>query len=191
MPKRILVILGHPRTTSFGGALAEAYIDGAKAAGAEVRYTRLADLRFNPVRGAEGKTLEKDLKKAQQDITWAQHIVFAYPGWWSSMPALLKGFLDRVLTAGFAFKFHKEHYWWDRLLTGRTARLLVTVDSPVILHYLYFWAPGHTMMKRGILGFCGIRPVKASTFGAVVDSTDAQRTAWIEKARLLGRKDAQ
>jgi putative NADPH-quinone reductase len=191
MPKRILVILGHPRNKSFCGALADSYIEGAQAAGAVVRHIKLADLKFNAVSGAEGKKLEPDLARAQDDIAWAQHIVFAYPSWWSTMPALLKGFLDRVLTPCFAFKFHTEHYWWERLLKGRTARLLVTVDSPVILHYLYFLAPGHTMMKRGILGFCGIRPVKASTFGAVVDSDDAQRKTWLLKARRLGYKDAR
>jgi len=106
MSKRILVILGHPVTDSFCGALSKSYIDGAQAAGNDVRFIALGSVAFDPVLRngyAIAQALEPDLASAQAMISWAQHIVFVYPLWWGAMPALLKGFIDRVFLRGFAF----------------------------------------------------------------------------------------
>ena len=120
MNKRILVILGHPAQDSLCGALAQAYVKGAEAAGHEVRSLALGSLRFDPIL-REGynciQPLEPDLLAAQEAITWAQHLVFVYPIWWGSIPALLKGFFDRVLLPGFAFRFRKDSLMADGLLT--------------------------------------------------------------------------
>ena len=124
MTKRILVILGHPANKSFCGALADSYVKGAEAAGNEVRLISLGNLSFDPVLHngyATIQELEPDLVTAQAAITWAQHIVFVYPIWWGAMPALLKGFIDRVFLPGFAFKYREGSQFWDRLLSGRSA----------------------------------------------------------------------
>lgn len=110
MSKRVLVILGHPSAHSFCSALTDCYVASATRAGHEVRVLRLGALRFDPVLH-EGyrqvQPLEPDLLNAQADITWAEHLVLVFPIWWGGVPALLKGFLDRVLLPGFAFKYQK------------------------------------------------------------------------------------
>ncbi|HET6522271.1 MAG TPA: NAD(P)H-dependent oxidoreductase, partial [Geminicoccaceae bacterium] len=103
---RVLVVLGHPRGDSLCGALAAAYGDGARRAGAVVEELRLGELAFEPdvtARNISAQPVEDDLRRAQALIAWADHLVFVYPTWWGTMPARLKGFLDRVLTPGFAF----------------------------------------------------------------------------------------
>lgn len=190
MSKRILVILGHPATQSFCGALADSYIKGAKAAGHEVQLISLGNLSFDPVLHngyAKIQSLEPDLVAAQAAITWAEHIVFVYPIWWGAMPALLKGFIDRVFLPGFAFKFREKSKFWDRLLSGRSAHLLVTMDSPPWYFRWVYRMPGHNQMKRTILEFSGIKPVTVSNFGPVRGSDQQQREKWLAQANDYGR----
>jgi putative NADPH-quinone reductase len=189
---RILVIDAHPMADSFCSALAGAYADAAAAAGAEVRRLRLADLDFDPdLHHAYTmiQPLEPELTAAQQDILWADHLVFAYPTWWGTVPARLKGFIDRVFHPGFAFKFPGPRApFQEKLLAGRSARLLVTMDAPPWYYRWCIGAPGHRMMKTAVLGFCGIRPVGISSFGSVKLSSLARRQRWLRLAGDLGRK---
>ncbi len=110
MGKRILVILGHPSSNSFCAALAERYTQSAMRAGHEVRPLFLGSMDFDPVL-REGyqqvQPLEADLRNAQADILWAELLVLVYPIWWGGVPALLKGFFDRVFLPGFAFKYRQ------------------------------------------------------------------------------------
>jgi putative NADPH-quinone reductase len=146
-------------------------------------------LRFDPIlrAGFEGvQPLEEDLVAAQDAIRWAEHLVFVYPVWWGTMPALLKGFIDRVFLPGFAFKYRTGSALWDRLLTGRTGELIVTMDSP---SWYYRWLagqPGHRMMKKTVLEFCGVRPVGVTSVGGVRQSTPEKRVRWLAKVRQLG-----
>lgn len=191
MTKNILVILGHPDTDSFCGSLARAYIDGAKASDSEVRQLQLGELKFDPVlwNGYNKiQDLEPDLIKAQEYIQWSNHIVFVYPNWWGAMPALMKGFFDRVFLPGFAFKYRKNSQFWDKLLSGRTAQLLVTMDTPAWYYRWIYHRPGHNEMKRTILGFCGIKVVKISEFAPVKGTNQQQREKWISIAKDLGSK---
>lgn len=189
--KRILVVLGHPSADSLCGQMADTYAANAQAAGAEVRVLRVGDLDFDPILHLGYKqiqTLEPDLLQAQADITWAQHLVFVYPIWWGGMPALLKGFIDRIFLPGFAFKYRKDSPMWDRLLSGRTAHLLVTMDSPPWYFRWIARMPGHNQMRRTILEFCGIKPVKIDSFGPVRGSTPEQRATWLSKVRTTASK---
>jgi NAD(P)H dehydrogenase (quinone) len=189
MSKRIFVILGHPANDSFCGALANSYINGAKAAGNEVQLIALGHLSFDPVLHngyATIQELEPDLVNAQAAITWAQHIVFVYPIWWGAMPALLKGFIDRVFLPDFAFKYQDESVFWDRLLSGRSAHLLVTMDTPPWYFRWIYRMPGHNQMKRTILEFSGIKPVIISNFGPIKDSSQKKREKWLAQANAHG-----
>lgn len=190
----IAVILGHPDTRSFSSAIAREYAEGAQAGGAEVREIDLARLTFDPVLWhgyTEIQPLEPDLAEAQRTIDWADVLVFAYPTWWGAAPALLKGFVDRVFLPGFAFKYRENSKFWDKLLAGRSARLLVTMDTP---GWYYRWVvgqPGYRMMGRSILGFSGVKPVRISRFGAVRGSSADTRRRWLDQARELGERDAR
>lgn len=190
MSKRILVILGHPVTDSFCGALSKSYIGGAQAAGNEVRFIALGDMAFNPVLRngyAIAQELEPDLAGARAMITWAQHIVFVYPVWWGAMPALLKGFIDRVFLPGFAFKYREGSQFLDRLLSGRSAHLLVTMDTPPWYFRWVYRMPGHNQMKRTILEFSGIKPVAITSFGPIKGSSQQKREGWLDQAKAHGR----
>lgn len=189
MAQRILVILGHPSAGSLCAGLAQSYIDGARAAGAETRLLALGQLAFDPRlhAGYQGEQpLEPDLRAAQAQITWAEHLVWVYPTWWGAMPALLKGFIDRVFLPGFAFKYRQGSSLWDKLLAGRSAELLVTMDSPP---WYYRWVqhmPGHHQMKKTILEFSGIQPVRVHGFGPVRGADSARRARWLARVRALG-----
>lgn len=189
MSKRILVILGHPADESFCSTLASSYVAGAKAAGNEVQLISLGKLSFDPVLHngyATIQELESDLVAAQTAIAWAQHIVFVYPIWWGAMPALLKGFIDRVFLPGFAFKYRDGSAFWDRLLSGRSAHLLVTMDTPPWYFRWVYRMPGHNQMKRTILEFTGIKPVAVSSFGPIKDSNQQKREKWLAQANAYG-----
>ena len=165
-------------------------MEGAKETGHEVRLISVGDLSFDPLLrtgNASSQELEPDLVAAQAAITWAQHIVFVYPIWWGSMPALLKGFIDRVFLPGFAFKYREGSPFWDRLLSGRSAHLLVTMDAPPWFFRWVYRMPGHNQMKRAILGFCGIKPVSIASFGPIKGSTQQKREKWLGQVKAYGR----
>jgi len=189
MTKKILVILGQPQRHGYGGALMKAYADGAREAGAEVRELYLGELQFNPLAVpslTKPDELEPDLKNAQDAIKWADHLVFVYPIWWGTIPALLKGFVERTFLPGFAVNFHEHSIWWDKLLTGKSARLIVTLNTPSWVYRWLFGRPGHNTMKKTILEFCGVKPVRITEIGPIKGSTEEKRKRWIEQVRRLG-----
>lgn len=189
--RRILILDGHPRSDSLCRALGEAYERGARSAGFEVRRLVLADLGFDPImRGGEGKPveLEADLVAAQDEIRKARHLVFVHPVWWSDLPALLKGFLDRAFLPGFAFAYRKGNPLPEKLLKGRSARILYTMDGPTWFYRWFQGAPGLKSLSVGTLGLCGVGPVKSTAFTPVRSSTVEIRRRWLEKAQALGAK---
>lgn len=189
--KNILIINGHPDKESFCFSLAESYKKGADLAGAECKLVHLIDLKFNPILTfgyRKVSELEPDLVTMQEVIRRADHLVFVYPNWWSTYPALLKGFFDRVFVPNFAFKYRENSPFWDKLLKGRSARLLVTMDTPAWYYWLVNKSPGHNSIKIGILEFCGISPVKISTFAPIKSSDEKKRKKWLEEAEKLGRE---
>lgn len=187
--KRILMILGTPKSDSFCHALAEAYCQGARGEGHVVRQLKLGEIHFDPILRdgfSQGQALEPALLEAQRQIHWAEHLVFVYPVWWGGVPALLKGFFDRVFLPGFAFKYRNRSQLWDKLLSGRTADLLVTLDTPPWYFRWIYGAPAHRQMTRTILGFSGIKTRRLAEFAPVRPSTEEQRQGWLRRAERLG-----
>jgi putative NADPH-quinone reductase/1,4-dihydroxy-2-naphthoate octaprenyltransferase len=188
----VLIIAGHPRKESFSFALAEAFREGALHVRMNVKQLTLADMYFNPnvvavsPRNQLGE--DDDILRAQELIVWADHLVFVYPTWWGTMPALLKGFLDRVLTPGFAFEEIEGGNGWEKLLTGKSAQLITTMDTPSWVYRWIYKNPGYHAMGQATLQFCGISPVRSLSFGPVKDSTPEQRKRWLHKARQAGMK---
>jgi len=188
--KKILIINGHPDKESLCFALAESYKKGADTNGDQCQLVHLIDLKFNPILTYGYRLiseLEPDLLKMQQAILQADHLVFIYPNWWATLPTLLKGFIDRVFLPNFAFKYHEKGPFWDKLLKGKTARLIVTMDTPKWYYWLINRNAGHNAMKIGVLEFCGIKPVKISVFAPVKSSDNAKRQKWLDEVETLGR----
>lgn len=192
--QRVLVLLGHPHSSSFCGALAGAYAEGARKAGSEVDYIELGELSFDPIlhKGyAEIQELEPDLVKLQESIRRADLLVIVYPTWWGSVPALLKGALDRTILPGFGFKYHKNSPLWDKLLTGKRARIITTMDAPRWYYRFVYHSPGTNMLKRALLHFCGVRPVRTTYLDRVRSKDAAWRTNTLERITHLATRDVR
>ena len=189
--KKILIINGHPNLDSFNFALTEAYRDGAKSAGADVKEIVIAELQFNPnlQMGYQKRTeLEPDLLDAIEKIKWADHLVWVHPVWWGGLPAITKGFIDRCFLPGITFQYRENSPWWDKLLTGKTARIITTLDSPAWFYKLWFTQPSVNQLKKCTLEFCGIKPVKVSFVGPIKNSTVEKRNNELLKISILGAK---
>lgn len=192
MARRILTILGHPRSASLCGAISDAFAAGAASAGADVRSVRIAELDYSLRTPPDYETtnLEPELAQVQESLYWADHIALVYPIWWGSSPGQLGILLERTLLPGFAFKYHPQGLGWDRLLAGRTGELLVTMDTPPFFYKWVYGAAGDRIMARRTLDFCGVKPVRATHFGPVRKSTPDIRGKWLMKAQVLGRTAA-
>lgn len=189
--KKILIINGHPDNESFCFALAQSYKKGADSSGADCELVNLSDLDFDPnLKYGYRKRVdfEADLVEMQEKIKNADHLVFVYPTWWGTYPALLKGFIDRVFVPRFAFKFHENSLLWDKLLKGKSARLIVTMNTPRLVYSLAYKSPGHNSMKKGILKFSGISPVKITCLRSIRFSDENKRKKWLKKIEKLGGK---
>jgi putative NADPH-quinone reductase len=191
MKTNILLILGHPSENSFCNALLNAYKKGVETTEATLKTIYISKLDFN-VNLADGyKTgttlpLEKDLIEAQEMISWADHIVFSYPNWWGFMPAITKGFIDRIFMPDFAFKHHSGKIFPEKLLKGKSLRLLITMDTPKWWFYLIYRASQYQILKDIVFGYVGFDPIRFSTFGFMRKSTENQRMKWLKKVEQLG-----
>ena len=170
--KRILLIQGHPDASAHHlcHALEDAYAAGAQAAGHVVRRVNVATLDFPLLRSQtewEQGTLPPVLLPAQRDIAWAHHLVLFFPLWLGDMPALLKGFLEQVARPGFAFKGGQANPFGSKGLSGRSARVVVTMGMPTVVYRWYFRAHSVKSLERNILGFVGIAPVRETLIGLV------------------------
>lgn len=189
MSKKILIIYGHPSKTSLNFEIARRYGLAAARSGCEVEHLILADLQFeiNLKHGFEKRMdLEKDLLHAQKLIKWADHLVFVHPVWWGSLPALLKGFIDRVFLPGFAFKYRENSMWWDKLLTGKTAHIITTLDQPGWYYRLSYGRPSVNQLKKSTLQFCGVKRVRVTYMGIVRGAGSDKIDLWLRKAEQLG-----
>lgn len=193
MPRKILLILGHPDPAPerFCRALADSYEQGAREAGHHVRRVDLAALEFPLLRSQrefrEG-SVPASLREAADAIVDSEHIVFIFPLWLGTMPALLKAFLEQVMRPGVAFAYPQagEQGLPKTLLKGRSARVVVTMGMPALVYRLWFLGHGIAGMRRNILGFVGIGPVRETLFGMVEGVGDARRRSWLEAMRKLG-----
>lgn len=194
MPRRIVLIQGHPDATSqhLCHALGASYAAGARRSGHELREIRIAQLDFDLLRRKEDYergALPPALQEAQRAIAWADHLLIVYPLWQGCMPALLKGFFEQVLRPGFAYRLPAGGEPGARLLQGKSARLVVTMGMPAPLYRWYFGAHGVRLLRRSILGLCGVGPVGVSLLGGV-EGRDGRQGRWIERMQRLGERAA-
>ena len=191
--KKVLVVNGHPDPESYNAALASAYIKGLEAAGADFEQLNIRDLDFNPNLKYGYRLiseLEPDLLKAIEQIKSADHIVWFFPMWWYGYPALMKGFVDRVFLPGQFFKYQKGKAFPDKLLKGKTGRIVITADTVRWYDRWFMKSPAIQQFKKGTLQFVGINPVKVSYIAPVKDSSLEFRKKWLNKVEALGQKVA-
>jgi len=189
----VLIIDGHPDASSLCAALAVSHAEGLRTGGAGVALLALRELAFDPILRVgyhAQQPLEPDLQRAQQLIADARRIVVVVPVWWGSMPALLKGFFDRTLERGWAFRY-LPNGMPEGLLSGRSARVIVTSDSPT--WYLRFVQGDPTVrsLVRSTLKFCGLKPLDLTRIGPVHKSSPEQRQRWLDQVKAQGQSDAR
>jgi putative NADPH-quinone reductase len=188
--RRITIIQGRP--DAVGGhlchALADAYAGGAEQAGHVVRRLEVARLDFPLLRTrAEFETgvPPADIRIAQAAILRAEQLVLVYPLCLGTMPALLKGFLEQTFRPDFAFGSGAQGLGSGRL-KGRSARIVVTMGMPAFVYRWYFGGHSLKSLKRNVLGFCGIRPIRTSLFG-IETANEARRRRWLMAMRGHGQ----
>lgn len=190
--KKILVINGHPNPSSFNFGLAESYLKGAIQSKAEVETITIAELDFNPNLkfGYQKRTeLEPDLLESWKKIQNADHLVWIHPIWWGGLPAITKGFIDRLFLPGMAFEHRENSVWWDKLLKGKTAHIITTLDQPDWYYRFVYAKPSVNQLKKCTLEFCGVKPVKVTYIGIIKTSDEKQKEKWLKKVFDFGLKN--
>jgi putative NADPH-quinone reductase len=189
MSKRILIIQGHPDASQahLCHALASSYKVGAQSAGHTVMHVNVAELDFPLLRSQkdfETGTVPSSLKPIQNDFLWAEHLVLFFPLWAGDMPALLKGFFEQIMRPSFS----GEHasFFDKKVLSGRTARVVVTMGMPAIVYRWYFRAHSIKSLERNMLGIVGIAPVHETLIGLTGNMKAADAEKWLSKLKRLG-----
>ncbi len=176
------------------GALADSYEQGAKESGHDFRRMNIGDMQFDPIlhKGYRARqNLEPDLEEFQKNVLWADHFVVVYPVWWVGMPAILKGLFDRAWLPGSAFRYMKTKagkrtIFWHRLMSGRTARIIMTSGTnPWLVSFL----PGNVnaQLRWGILWFAGFRVYGTKWFGPAEGTPELKKQKWLRIVHDLGR----
>lgn len=190
MAQRILILNGHPDHNRLCSALADRYEESARQH-ASVRRLNLAEMEFdaNLQQGyARIQPLEPDLQAFQQALTECDHLVLIAPVWWGSIPARLKGLFDRTLLPGFAFRYEQGQSLPEQLLKGRSAHVMLTLDTPAWYFRWFQKAPAVHQLDNATLRFCGFRPVRTTLLGPVIKATEHRIEGWLQQAAADGRR---
>lgn len=194
MGKRIALIQGHPDPAGghYCHALADAYERSAREAGHEVKTISVARLDaplLHSARDWQDGPAPAPVSQSQEILAWAEHWVVVYPLWLGDMPAVLKAFFEQALRPGFAIGNATPRKLGARLLKGRSARIIVTMGMPAFFYKLYYRAHSLKSLKRNILEFCGVAPVRSTLIG-MVEGRESAREDWLQKVSVLGWRAA-
>jgi NAD(P)H dehydrogenase (quinone) len=187
---KISVILAHPHKKSFNHAIAAAAVETLKKNGHEVFFHDLYDENFDPLLTAEeiprDAALPVEVKKHCNEISAADGVVIVHPNWWGQPPAILKGWVDRVIRPGVAYEFLED----DKgegvpcgLLKAKSAVVFNTSNTETGREKNIFGDPLEAIWKNCIFGLCGVKSFYRRMFNIVVVSSEEQRKGWLEEVR--------
>jgi putative NADPH-quinone reductase len=188
-----MIVVGHPQRNTLCEALGKAYQGAALAARHEAKLFILSDMKFDPIL-LDGyrqiQALEPDLQAAYESLSGCDHLVLIFPLWCGDMPALMKGFIERILQPDLISRENTENAMNWSIFKNKTGRVIMTMGMPVSIYR--FWYGGHALklLTRNILNFIGIKPVRHTLFGMVGTSKPEAREQWLEQVRQLGREAA-
>jgi putative NADPH-quinone reductase len=190
----ISVILAHPAPGSFNHAIADAVTSTLRGDGHRVAFHDLYADRFDPLLLSSEISREADLPPSIaihcREIAEAEGIVIVHPDWWGMPPAILKGWIDRVLRPGVAYRFEETDSGEGipaGLLAARAALVFNTSNTPAAREQEVFGDPLERLWKDCIFSFCGVPVFRRQMFGVVVTSTAEQRREWLAGARRMTR----
>ena len=190
MSKNVAILYGHPDTSPdrLTFALAKAYQDASQLSGHATRLIKLSDLEFESIISKddfqEGK-IPKDILQSQETIEWADHILFIFPLWMGSMPGRFKMLLEQVFRPGFAIDYSRKGFP-GKMLKGKTADIVVTMGMPTVAYGGFYFSHGIRNLRRNILHFTGIDPIRSTYFGGVDHAKPKTIEKWFDKMRKLG-----
>jgi len=188
MKKRVLVLAANPKQDSFVNNLARVYAQSAETHH-DVQLLEISKMDFNLDLSAgysEDSVMEDSLKSFQAALEWCEHLVIVTPIWWGAVPAKLKGLIDRTFLPGFAFQYEKGKAIPKKLLKGRTARIVMAMDTPPWYYSLIQGAPAIKQLKNATLEFVGFSAVKTKMIGPIISSSKASRARWLDEVCKLG-----
>ncbi len=187
---QISIILAHPDRNSFNHAIAETVVLAAEDNGHEVRFHDLYGEQFDPLLTAAEIARDADLPEKIEDhcreIVAADGIVIVHPNWWGQPPAILKGWLDRVIRPGIAYRFAEGDNGEgipEGLLKAGGAVVFNTSNTPEGREREVFGDPLEGLWKNCIFDFCGVRGFYRRMFSVVATSSEEQRLDWLAEVR--------
>lgn len=187
----VTIIVGHPQRVTFCEALADAYRRGAESAGHKVHLFKLAEMNFEPIlRGGyrEEQPLEPDLQAAYDSLAASDHWVWIFPLWCGDMPALLKGFIERILQPDLIKRQGTENAMNWRIFEKKSARIIMTMAMPVSIYRFWYGPHALKLLKNNILNFIGIKPIRETLLGMIADSSNEKRDRWLKQVEAMGQK---
>ena len=186
MSMQISIILAHPDPKSFNAAIAGAAIDAASANGHQVFFHDLYREKFDPLLCKEeipkGAALPAEIQKHCDEIAGADGIIIVHPNWWGQPPAILKGWVDRVIRPGVAYEFREGDSGEgvpQGLLTAKAAIVYNTSNTTSDRERDVFSDPLETIWKNCVFGLCGINIFHRRMFNILVTSTLNERQSWL------------
>jgi NAD(P)H dehydrogenase (quinone) len=192
---KVSVILSHPSSRSFNHAIAEVVLDQLERAGHEIYFHDLYREEFDPVLPKEeilkDALLTPILKNHCREIAETDIIIIIHPNWWGQPPAMLKGWIDRVIRPGIAYEFIEEDKGEgipNGLLKAKTAIVFNTSNTETAREINVFGDPLETIWKNCIFGLCGVKNFYRRTFNIIVVSTEEQRSKWLNEVREIVKK---
>jgi len=190
MRKNIAILYGHPDSSRdhLGLALAKAYQDASQFSGHATRLIKLSDLDFSSVLSKDdfqSGEVPKDILMSQSTIAWADHLMIIFPLWMGDMPGRFKMFIEQVFRPGFAMDYSRKGFP-GKLLKGKTADIVVTMGMPKVAYEGFYFSHGIRNLKRNILYFSGIKPLRVTYFGGVDHAKPETKEKWFDKMRMLG-----
>jgi NAD(P)H dehydrogenase (quinone) len=188
---KIAIIVGHSRTGTFDEALGEAYVRGANSAGHRAQLFVTSKMQFDPILRegfARPQPLEPDLQAAHDAILGADHLVIIFPLWLGMLPAILKGFIERVLQPDFIEPARQGKM--VKILSGKSARIVVTMGMPGLVYRWWYGAHALKSLDRNILRFAGVAPVHSTVYGDIEGVGREGRERWLREVEDMGRRAA-
>lgn len=204
---KILIINGHPDAESFSATMFQAILQNLDRNKHEIETLELGKMAFDPVlRYGYRQRMKEDAEilRSQELIRWADHFIFIYPIWWSGMPSLMKGWIDRVFTPGVAYSSNTNgNFIWNfitgqqfkKLLKGKTADIFATSQGPTWWYKVFSGlisvpdSYGVAALKSAVLNHCGVKTKRVVTLGEMgrESNTLQVRQAFLEKIGKIAR----
>jgi NAD(P)H dehydrogenase (quinone) len=189
---KISVILAHPDHSSFNNAIGQTVVKQLENNGHSVFFHDLYEENFDPIIG--GKEISKDVPLPQlirehcREITEADGIVIVHPNWWGQPPAILKGWIDRVIRRGIAYEFLEGDSGEGTpkgLLKAKAAIVFNTSNTEPEREMNVFGDPLETIWKNCVFGLCGVRLFYRRVFSVIITSSEVQRKQWLNEVKAM------